>query len=146
MKTFIEFVTERKTDPEKLAVRAAGIYGKKTNYGPDYDKPAKGKHIPLSSYNSRKANAMWDKFESDNHESSSKTVPIKSLHAAQPYARIDDPEKLKEKLKDTKPANIVVAKHKGLNYVVDGHHSVLAAHLRGEKNVEAKYYDLDGSR
>lgn len=145
MLSFTEFLEERKVDPEALGARAARIHGKKTRYGSDFDEPVKGKHIPLKSYNRRKAESMWNKYEQGGHTSVRNTLPISSLTAAQPYVRTDNPNTLKAKVKNTNPQHISIATHRGVNYIVDGHHAVLAARLRGEKHVEVNHYNLDNS-
>jgi predicted N-acetyltransferase YhbS len=39
------------------------------------------------------------------------------------------------------PDNLAVAHHNGKDYVIDGHHHIGAAILRGEKSVNVRYYD-----
>ena len=57
MLTFLQFITERKTDPERLALRTARRYGKKTSFG-KWEKVQKGGHIPMTSFNGRKVRAV----------------------------------------------------------------------------------------
>jgi hypothetical protein len=152
MKTFIQFLEERSVDPVKLAQRVAQRYGKKTSYG-KWLKTEKGKHIPLSTFNSKEANSVenkgekvWNKLGGEKeykNAQTKKTMNIGDLRATQPFARTDDVEKLKNKISNTEPDHIVVATHKGKHYILDGHHAVMAAKLRGEKTVSVKHINYD---
>jgi hypothetical protein len=162
MLSFIEYLQERKVDPVALAHRVARRYGsKKTNYGPwmnaKHGDVRKGGHIPLSSYSAPKVRSMENKYDRHIHshpdspegarkerESKPKVkMSIKDLHATQPFNRTSDDEKLKSKIADTNPDHIHVVTHKGVHYVADGHHAVMAAHLRGETHVNVHHTNLD---
>lgn len=148
MLSFSDFIAE-KADPAELAQRVARRYGKKSSYG-KWDKVEKGGHIPLK-FDGRKAGGaamkldrIHDKLGKDfdaAHER--KTMKISDLHATQSHVKTSDPEKLKAKIADKSPQHIHVVTHKGVHYVADGHHAVMAARLRGEKEVQVKHIDLD---
>lgn len=164
MLSFKKFIEERSVDPIDLARRASAQYGKRTRYG-YWESPIKGQHIPLSSFNSRTAEKVDDRryailksfghtagkdreqdnksIERYNSSFSPKTMSIKDLNATQPFVRTDDVEQLKNKLKNSSPDNIRIAQHKGKNYILDGHHSVMAAKLRGEKDISVNHINFD---
>jgi hypothetical protein len=159
--SFLEFINERKVDPVALAQRVASRYGKRSSYG-KWEKTEKGKHIPLTSYKYRDAESasnrlynvqnklgMYDrntydagvkKFDSMHKK---ETMNIKDLRATQPFVRTDDVEKLKAKVDNSSPDHIHVVTHKGQHYIADGHHAVMAAHLRGDKTVKVDHINLD---
>ena len=160
-KTFIE--EERKVDPENLANRVARRYGKKTSFG-KWEKVQKGGHIPLSDFNAKKSNALATKLDKvqdnmgfnakDKETRNAAQTKFDSLHKktkmniadlkpTQKYVETHDPEKLKAKIAETNPEHIHVITHKGEHFIADGHHAVMAAHLRGEKEVEVKHLNLD---
>jgi hypothetical protein len=160
---FLEFIdfAERIVDPVKLADRVSRRYGKKSYYS-KYMRASKGKHIPLTSYNGRLANAAQTRYESyltslgvfnrETQEEGLKKLKnnqktekfnIKDLIASQPFNRYDDTEKSKEKIKDTDPKHIHIITFKGNHIISDGHHAVMAAKLRGEKTVNADHTNLD---
>jgi len=160
---FKDFIYERKVDPVDLGTRTSSLFGKKTSFG-KWEKVKKGGHIPLTSFNARKSNAAGDKlwkvqkhFDFDSRVKEvrelgrikydtvreTKKLNIKDLVATQPFVRTDDVEKLKLKVAETKPDHIHVVRHKGVDYIEDGHHAVMAAKLRGEKQVSARFIDLD---
>ncbi len=148
MLSFVQFISE-KADPVAVAQRASRMYGKKSSYG-KWDKVEKGGHIPLK-FDSRKAGGaatkldrVHDKLGKDfeaAHER--KTMKISDLHATQSHVKTSDTDKLKAKIADKSPQHIHVVTHKGVHYVADGHHAVMAARLRGEKEVQVKHIDLD---
>jgi hypothetical protein len=163
MLSFLDFLEERMVDPEQLASRASRRFGKRTSFG-KWEKVDKGGHIPLSTFNSKKsesaATRLWnvqsklgmrskEKEERDlarkKYDSlhSIKKFKIADLHATQPFVRTNDSEKLKTKLSDRNPIHIHVVTHKGLHYIADGHHSVMAAKLRGETHIHVNHIDLD---
>ncbi|MCX6783317.1 MAG: ParB/RepB/Spo0J family partition protein [Candidatus Levybacteria bacterium] len=74
---------------------------------------------------------------------SDKTMKISDLHATQPFIRTDDMEQLKNKISNKTSSDIMVIKHNDKHYIMDGHHTVMAAKFRGEKDVNVKYLDLD---
>lgn len=165
MISFKNFILERKVDPEKLAVKAAKIYGKKTNYG-FWEPPEKYENIPLSNFNDARAQKVTDKIwsyqrnlrtdasvkvgTSDEEKRaayrskfSEKIMKISDLHATQPFIRTNDKEQLKNKINNTSPDNIRIVKYKNKHYVMDGHHAVMAAKFRGEKEIKVSHFDLD---
>lgn len=163
MLSFVEFLEERNVDPVDLAQRASRRYGKKTSFG-KWEKVEKGGHIPLSNFNSRKSDAagykLWKTQQKMGYDSKDKEeraaakekfnslhtrkkMDIKDLHASQPFVRTSDVDKLKHKVSEKDPDHIHVVTHKGIHYVADGHHAVMAAKLRGEKSVSVKHINLD---
>jgi hypothetical protein len=87
-----------------------------------------------------------DRVEANkNYESkfSDKTMKITDLHATQPFIRTSDREQLKNKINKKTSSDIMVIKHNGKQYVMDGHHTVMAAKFRGEKEVTVRHFDLD---
>lgn len=145
-------INERSVDPVALAQRASKIYGKKKSYG-KWFKAERGGNIPLTSYDGRTANSVerksekvYDKLgglDAYHNAHQSKTFEINKLKSTQPFVRTNDIEKLRNKISDTQPSHITVATHKGEHYIMDGHHAVMAAKLRGEKNITARHIDLD---
>jgi hypothetical protein len=145
-------INERLINPVALAQRAAKMYGKKKSYG-KWFKAEKGGHIPLSSYNGRTVNSVerksehvYDKLggsEGYHQAHRPKTFEIRNLNATQPFVHTNDVEKLRNKISDTQPSHITVATHKGKHYIMDGHHAVMAAKLRGDKTITTKHIDLD---
>ena len=163
---FSEFntISERRVDPLALQQRVARIYGKKTKYGEFWDDAVKGQHIPLKPYNANTAYALENRFYDFVNSlgmnsrdpairaeakkklqsiQSTKTFNISDLIPTQPFTRHTDPAQTKEKLANLNPANIHVVRYKGKDFIADGHHSIMAAKLRGEKTVTARFTDLD---
>ena len=162
-----EIILERVVDPAKLAQRVAGRYGHRTRYG-NWESPIKGQHIPMKSFNSRNSDAVYQAYmkfrvglrqyidpnlspieqehEIDRLFTASfqpVRISIRGLLATQPFVRIDDPELLQNKLGEMMPENIRIATYRGKNYIVDGHHAVAAAAIRGDKEIMARYINLD---
>lgn len=163
MLTFIEFIEERKVDPVELAKRVSTRFGKKKSFG-KWEKVEKGGHIPLSNFDARKSNSAGTKLwkvqkklgfdapkKEDREEAqrrfkalhTRKTMDIKDLHASQPFVRTNDVDRLKHKVSEKDPQHIHVVTHKGIHYVADGHHAVMAAKLRGDRQVTVNHIDLD---
>lgn len=161
--SFTQFMEERKVDPEALANRTARRYGKKTSFG-KWEKTERGGHIPLSTFDARKSNAAGTRMynvqkklgygakDKETHNAAKQkfdslhtktTMKISDLKATQPFVRTNDPEKLKAKIANKEPDHIHVVTHKGEHYIADGHHAVMAAHLRGEKEVHVSHVNLD---
>lgn len=162
----IEIISERVVDPALLAQRVAGRYGKRTKYG-YWEPPVKQQNIPMRSFNQRAADAVYRAYfdarsqfaqqvdpslprrQQDEEVSvlfrqlfSPVSMDIRTLIATQPFVRINDPEMLQQKLGDTDP-KISVATYRGRNYIMDGHHAVVAAALRGDRQVLVSHIDLD---
>lgn len=164
MLTFIQFINERMIDPFELAKRVSRRYGTKTKYG-KWDKVEKGGSIPLKKYNAKSADSVFSKYDKHVKKHTGSYSPMKrddkewtvkrdalyrpakheisSLHPTQPYVRTNDHEILKNKIDNKNPDHIVTASHKGKNYILDGHHAVMAASMRGDKHVNSKHMDLD---
>jgi len=155
---------ERKVDPLALQQRVARRYGKKTKYGEFWDDAVKGQHIPLRPYNANTAYALENRFydfvnslgmNSRDPEiraaakkkleslQSFRSFDISTLIPTQPITRHTDNDMTAEKLANLNPDNIHIVRYKGKDFIADGHHSIMAAKLRGEKTVNARYTDLD---
>lgn len=168
MKTLADLLLERfSLDPLQVAQRASRRYGKKEKYG-KWLIAKKGEHIPLKKYRSKEADAVFNRYDrvaskiTDKKELyspsrdvqkaarskvedrfQSRNFNISDLHPTQPFVRTDDMETWKSKVGEKAPEHIRVVTHKGKHYVVDGHHSVVAARLRGEKTIDVKHLDMD---
>lgn len=150
MLSFTSFLSERTADPVELAQRASRLFGKKTSYG-KWDKVEKGGHIPLSNFDSRKSGGAAMKLDRVHDQLGSefdkahtqKKMNISDLHATQSHVKTSDVDKLRSKVNNTSPQHIRVVTHKGVHYIADGHHAVMAAKLRGEKEVQVKHINLD---
>ena len=163
----MELLDERMVDPVALAQRVASQRGRRTKYG-YWEPPIKGQHIPLTSFNARQAERVDDRrYEilgklghtsgrnRDQDEKSLEryhalftptTVAIRDLRATQPFVRTDDVERLKGKIADTQPGNVRVARYRGNLYVLDGHHSVMAARLRGDTSIPVMLANFDPTK
>ena len=152
MLSFLQFITERKSDSIELANRVARRYGKKEKYGKWFSSE-KGKHIPLRSFNAKESNEVEKKSEkvfnklggSEQYHAAHKPTDMKisDLNATQPFVRTNNQETLKNKISEKTPSHILVATHKGKHYIMDGHHAVMAAAMRGETHVPVKHLDMD---
>ena len=150
MLSFVEFISERTADPVELAQRASRRFGKKTSYG-KWDKVERGGHIPLSNFDSRKSGGAAMKLDRVHDELGShfdkahtqKKMNISDLSATQSHVKTSDVEKLRSKVADKSPQHVHVVTHKGIHYIADGHHAVMAAKLRGEKQIQVNHIDLD---
>lgn len=155
---FQEFFVERKVDPAKLAARTGRRYGKEDDYGYHKSDTVKGKYIPLKSYDEDWADEIdglnWHLVKSLDTKygraerekifkkyTTREQTPVNKLQASQPFVRIEDEKVLKQKLATSKP--IRVAKLAGHLIVLDGHHALMAALLRGEKVVSTNIVDYD---
>jgi hypothetical protein len=150
MLSFVEFISERTADPVELAQRASRRFGKKTSYG-KWDKVERGGHIPLSNFDSRKSGGAAMKLDRVHDELGShfdkahtqKKMNISDLSATQSHVKTSDVEKLRSKVADKSPQHVHVVTHRGIHYIADGHHAVMAAKLRGEKQIQVNHIDLD---
>ena len=151
MLSFKKFLEERKISPEKLAARVAQIHGKNTDYE-GWEAPIKNKHIPLKDFDddstfdaTMKSLDLGKKHGHDNFLNNmhvNKTMNIKDLKSSQPFVRTDNVDQLKNKI-NNKNDKIRVATHNGDHYIMDGHHAVIAARMRGEKTVNVSYVNMD---
>lgn len=167
MKSFSEYLEERFQDPVKLAQRVSQIYGKKDQKYGSAVASRRFEHIPLKTYRARTADSVFSRYErvrkkiggkdtlSPNREIQEaalqkvrdkfekKTMNISDLHPTQAFVHTNDVEKLQSKIDDKNPSHVRVATHKGKFYILDGHHSVMAAKLRGEKTINVGHLDFD---
>jgi hypothetical protein len=159
-----EILDERMVEPAALAQRVASRYGRRTHYG-HWEAPIRGQNIPLRSYNASQAQAVHNRYldlrasqaqsidpsltgrernAAIGERFSSLFTPTevdpRNLRATQPFVRINDPEQLRQKI--TQPGAIRVAIYRGVGYIVDGHHSVMGAMLRGDPLVRVSMVNL----
>lgn len=153
---------QRSVDPIALAKRTGKRYGTEKDYGYDQSDTEPEKYIPLKSYDDDLVdnmefakNEIYKKFgwspgtknlpeirkEVYNAAGSNQDFEIRKLQATQPFVRIEDLEILKQKVDSTK--TISVTKYQNRYFIIDGHHAVLAASLRGERIINADILDLD---
>jgi len=153
---------ERKVDPVRLAQRASRRYGTRSSFG-TWEKVPKGGHIPLTSFDeklsSQAAEALYDlqmelgmedvdkKVRDEGQRQYDKmnkqtTLNISQLVATQPYVMTNDVEKLRDKITNTNPNHIHVVKYAGRFFISDGHHAVVAAQLRGEKQIKVSLVEI----
>jgi uncharacterized ParB-like nuclease family protein len=81
-----------------------------------------------------------DVFDPDKVKPNIQDVPIHHLTPTQSYTEWNHdaaPKHMKNR------EHILVVRHKGKHYIIDGHHRVVAARLRGEKTINANVQDLD---
>lgn len=152
MKSFKQFLEEaRSVDPLKLMQRVRRRFAKDST---DVDETPNGrggidrkevstKIIPLKM-NTRVVNNIFDKLPWGEHSDNrpKKSFEIKSLNPMQDRVRVDDDDRLRDKI-ENKNQRIIVTTYRGKNYVVDGHHAVLGARARGDTHVDAQHIDLD---
>jgi hypothetical protein len=112
-------------------------YQKKLGMYAGADLRVSGEEQKAATARANEASANYKKKFSD------KTMKISDLHATQPFIRTDDMEQLKNKVSNKTSSDIMVIKHNDKHYIMDGHHTVMAAKFRGEKDVNVKYLDLD---
>jgi hypothetical protein len=164
---FSEFAPlhERKVDPHALQQRVARRYGKKSKEIGNWDPVIKGKYIPLKGYNANRYDAFYqhlyklrnalgldDKNPEVRDAAKQKfdalythtSFPINELLPTQPFNRYEDDAISQEKLRDTSP-KVIVVKFRNRFLISDGHHAVMAAKMRGEKTINAKFLDLDAA-
>lgn len=167
MLSFFQYLEERKVDPFALAKRVSRRFGKKEKYG-KWLRTEPGGHIPLSNYKAREANSVFSRsdklrqkiggrhyYNSTNKEEHKKalkkfndahkpaTFNIKDLRPTQPYVETHDDLQLQDKLKKKTSSKVIVATHKGRHYILDGHHTVMAAALRGDKTIDVHHINMD---
>lgn len=159
---FFSQINERRSDPVRLAQRAARRYGTATSFGP-WEKVPKRGHLPLTSFDEMlsgdAAEALYDfqeklgiddpnkKVRADAERKFEKlhktlTVDIDALYATQPYVLTQDVDKLRSKISQLRPDHIHIIKYKGKMFISDGHHAVMAARLRGERAVSVKMIEI----
>ena len=149
---FKEFIKER-ADPVAVGQRAAKIYGKKEKYG-KWLTADKGEHIPLKTFRAKESDAVERRYFTKFYDKKNRKIgeptkqnvshDIKSLTPTQPFVRTGDADILKAKVAEKNPNHISTASYRGKTYVMDGHHAIMAAALRGEKKITAHHhYELD---
>ena len=149
---FLEFLDERE-NPLAVAQRAAKMYGKKEKYG-KWMTAEKGEHIPLKNFRAKESDSVETRYHHKFYDrkagkmkpptSNNKEHDIKSLTPTQPFVRTGTEDTLKAKIAEKNPNHIATASYRGKTYVMDGHHAVMAAALRGEKKIIAhRHYELD---
>ena len=113
-------------------------------------RPTVGNYIPLHKYNADRADAAYSAYDNRKirvKKVVGKTFKIKDLHPAQPFVRTTNPAKLKSKVSGSSRGNISIVTHNGRHFIMDGHHEVMGAAMRGEKEITANsYHNLDGNK
>ena len=71
------------------------------------------------------------------------TFNINELIPTQPYNYTKDEQILRAKMEEQNPTNISIVTHNGENYIIDGHHSIMGARLRGDDTITARHINLD---
>lgn len=151
MISFSQYIIEKRKDPINLGQRVAKIFGKR-KISKKWEKADNGEYIPLSSFDSRKVAAVAtreqkiiDRIGPVAFDKAHTNVDMKvsDLVATQPFVRVKDVDKLKSQVSDTHPTHIRVVTYKGLHYIDDGHHAVMAAKLRGNKYINVSHVNLD---
>ncbi len=159
---YTAFISEQVRDPLKTLSKftsrhAKDVPGKEEDYnkaGEVITTPVMTKQIPLKGYDENKAENMWTALDKSGIRPNDKNLPIKNfkvrnLTPSQEHLRVDNAS-LKQKIisgtidnvKGTSsPINVVT--HKGIHYIVDGHHRALAARLRGDEEISARHINLD---
>ena len=72
-----------------------------------------------------------------------KSFKIDSLVPTQPVVRTSVERLFQDKLNEKSPQHIIVVTHDGQDFIMDGHHSVMAARIRGDDEIIAKHFNLD---
>jgi hypothetical protein len=86
-----------------------------------------------------KAERGHDVFDPSTKKPNISKIAIKDLVPSQEFTSWDR-EKAKEKFKDNAPIRVLF--HKNKHYVIDGHHRIVAARLKGEKHIDANIQSL----
>lgn len=153
MKSFKKFLLEN--DPLKVLSKLdkkKGVSGEteedyKNSVGDITIKNIKTREIPLKGYDEDKSeeveNAYFEYLQKNKEKNITLNVRsfnIKDLIPIQNSVRIDDLHRFQQKItQDDRQTPIHVATYKGKNYILDGHHSIFAARLRGDNTINAKH-------
>jgi hypothetical protein len=152
MKKFKKYLMELQ-DPIEFIQRAARRYGTKEVYAPYWDPAPIGEHIPLAKFDSQKSQEAVDRLfevrwkiggvDGQRRKETMQTFNINELIPTQPYNYTKDEQILRAKMEEQNPTNISIVTHKGENYIIDGHHSIMGARLRGDDTITARHINLD---
>ncbi len=160
MLSFRQYIQSESTDPFKALSRltkhvAKDVPDEEEHYnknGNPTTTPVMTKQIALKGYNEGEAEKMWTAYDKSGIHSNDKNLPIRSFNVrdltpSQPHLRVDN-DSLKHKIVgmdrvEGTSSTINVATHEGKHYIIDGHHRVLAARLRGDKEISARHINLD---
>lgn len=152
MKSFKQHLTELQ-DPISFIKKASERFGTKSEYAPYWDPAPIGQHVPLPGFDNDQAQEAVDRlFEvrwkvggipAAQKLEKLKTFNINELKPTQPYNYTGDEDILRVKMAQTNPPNVFIVTHEGEDYVIDGHHSVMGARLRGDDTITARHMDLD---
>lgn len=163
MKRFIKYITEAPKDLVQFAQRYARRPSiRDAKIDSELYKRPRQLNIPIPGYDEKHAmdaehalSRFEDRIIGQEEFSSGMqrvkgmytgvTLPIKALKPIQPTVEVEDPKILKAKIEDRTPENVRVFRYRGDNFVQDGHHSILGAILRGDKEVHAQFLDIGGA-
>lgn len=142
MLSFKEFLVERAA-PEDIAHRFVRRHST-TPHNDKWSPAKKHEYIKLKQAPEHEVEHAMDKWGETPHVRPKHGVKfkIKDLHATQPIVH-HIADKFKKKVAETNPKHISVVTHKGKHYIDDGHHAVMAARLRGDKEITATHHNLD---
>lgn len=135
MKTFNQFICERvrtKKEATKLGLYLSKRHGGGIIRNKNHDEKT-GDYLYGKAYkDSRDAGTnLHAKF----HNSETHKLPIKSIKVTQSETAFNKTGS-KRKFNDKEPIKVI--HHKGVHYVVDGHHRIMAHKLLGKKHIDAK--------
>lgn len=145
-------------NPEDVIFRAAKIYGQPTEFGHDWPGAAQGAYFPLKNFDDEVADDVLKKraavlrhLGGDSYflglDAVQKRKPteieIDKLRPTQPFVDVNDRDIWGIKLAGNRPKPISVVTHRGIPYIIDGHHSYVAAKLTGAETVPAINLNLD---
>jgi hypothetical protein len=152
MKNFKQYLMELQ-DPIEFIKRASERYGTKEIHGEFWEPAPLGKHIPLANFDDEKSQEVMDRLfsvrwdiggvEGQKRLEKLKTFDINKLIPTQPYNYTGDEQILRAKMENQDPAHISIVTHEGNDYIIDGHHSIMGARLRGDKTIVARHFNMD---
>lgn len=152
MKSFKNYLVELQ-DPIAFIKKASQRFGTTSEYAPYWEPAPIGQHIPLTKFNSEQAQEAVDRLfevrwriggpQGQRNLETRKSFNINELIPTQPYNFTGDERILRAKMEEINPDNISIVTHNGEDYIIDGHHSIMGARLRGDKTITARHLNLD---
>ena len=152
MKKFKTYLSELQ-DPIAFIQRASRRFGTKSDYENHWEPVPVGEHIPLPGFDHQTATKVVDKLFDVRWQlggigpakksEKQRTFEINKLLPTQPYNFTSNEDLLRVKMGQINPPNVFIVTHQGDDYIIDGHHSVMGARLRGDKTITARHLNLD---